>query len=281
MSWDVSTLAVRASLLAAIALASPATLPLAQAQELPRLSAPVNDLADAIDAATEAQLDTRIRGLLAASGDTIVVATVRTYKPYGSIEEYATHLYERAGIGDREKDRGLLVLLAFDDRQVRIEVGYGLEEIINDGYAGETIRRAMLPEFREGRYGAGLLAGTTRLIQRIAERRGVTVTDVPVAEPDPGNDDGPTFGLPLVPTLVILFIIIQIINRSGGGPSGPRTRRRGWHGGIGGFGGGFGGWSGGMGGGFGGGFGGGGGGGGGFGGFGGGMSGGGGASGRW
>ena len=280
MNWHVSTLAVRASLLAAIALSTPAIVRDARAQELPRLTAPVNDLADVIDAATEAQLDTRIRALLAASGDTVVVATVRTYKPYGSIEEYATRLYERAGIGDREKDRGLLVLLAFDDRQVRIEVGYGLEEFVNDGYAGETIRRAMLPEFREGRYATGLLEGTTRLIRRIAEGRGVTIADLPAAEPEPEDDSGPTFALPLIPTLVILFVIIQIINRSGGGPSGPRRRRRGWHGGIGGFGGGFGGWSGGTGGGFGG-FGGGGGGGGGFGGFGGGMSGGGGASGRW
>ena len=102
MNCHVSTLAVRASLLTAIALTSPAVLRSAYAQDLPRLTAPVNDLADVIDAATEQQLDTRIRALLAASGYTVVVATVRTYKPYASIEEYATRLYERAGIGDRE-----------------------------------------------------------------------------------------------------------------------------------------------------------------------------------
>ena len=86
MKWTVSALAVRATLLAAVALTSPAVVRDAGAQDLPSLTAPVNDLADVIDTATEAQLDTRIRALLAASGDTIVVATVRTFKTYASIE---------------------------------------------------------------------------------------------------------------------------------------------------------------------------------------------------
>ena len=131
----------------------------------------------------------------------------------------------------------------------------------------------MLPEFRSGHYGAGLLAGTTRVIQRIAEKRGVTVPDVPVAARSRQTDDGQ---FPIGAIIFIVIIILLFIRRS----SGPRFRGRGWGGpfggwmgGVGGFGrGGFGGGS------FGGGFGGGGGG---FGGFGGGRSGGGGASGGW
>lgn len=243
------------------------------AQELPRLSATVNDLANVIDPTNAAELDRRIRALQAASGDAVVVATVPTIAPYSTIEEYAVKLFERAGIGDRAKDNGLLIVLAIQERGVRVEVGYGLEGLVTDGYSGETIRQVMLPEFRNGRYGDGLLAGATRLINHIAEQRGVTLADVPQERPTP-NADGPSLSQVIV-TLIILIVIANMIRRNGGG--GRPLRRGGWGGigGLGGFGGGFGG------GGFGGGFGGGGGGGGGFGGFGGGSSGGGGASGRW
>ena len=134
----------------------------------------------------------------------------------------------------------------------------------------------MLPEFRSGRFGAGLLAGTTRIIQRIAEKRGVTLADVPKAP----EETQPHFPSGLL--IVIGFIILMIVLRaSRGGPRGPGRIRGGWPGGWSGWSGGVGGFGGRFGGGSFGGFGGGGGGGGGFGGFGGGRSGGGGASGGW
>jgi uncharacterized protein len=245
----------------------------ALAQSLPTLSGPVNDFAHVIDADSARELDQRIRALETTTRDAIVVVTVDSYAPYGSIEEYAVKLFEHAGIGQRTQDNGVLIVMAVKERRVKIEVGYGLEEYITDGFAGDTIRQAMLPEFRGGRYGPGLLAGTTRLIQRIAEKRGVTVPDVPVATRSRQTDDGQ---FPIGAIIFIVIIILMFIRRS----SGPRFGGRGWGGplggwmgGVGGFGrGGFGGGS------FGGGFGGGGGG---FGGFGGGRSGGGGASGGW
>jgi uncharacterized protein len=267
--------------LASLALVLVAAVPAAgraQTPALPTLTQPVNDLAHVIDEASAQELDRRIRALQAASGDAVIVATVDTYAPYGSIEEYAVQLYEHAGIGQRGKDNGVLILLAVHERRVRIEVGYGLEQFITDGFAGDTIRQAMLPEFRAGRYGAGLLAGATRVIQRIASRRGVTLSNVP-APPQPS--DAPAPGIPIIAIIILLIVIARVTSRWGG-PPGLGGRRRwpgtwsGWYGGVGGFGGGFGGFRGG------GGFGGfGGGGGGGFGGFGGGISGGGGASGGW
>jgi uncharacterized protein len=240
------------------------------AQSLPTLTAPVNDFAKVIDAKSAAEMDRRIRSLQAATGDAVVVVTVRTFQPYGSIEEYAVQLFERAGIGQKGKDNGTLILLAVDDRRARIEVGYEIEGFVSAGFAGETIRQEMLPAFRNGDYGAGLLAGTTRIIQRIAEGRGVTLTDVPPAR----KRSSPFPGVGVIVIVLILFLIIARNSRRRGPPGfrGPRGPWSGWHGGVGGFGGG---WIGGMGGGFGGG------GGGGFGGFGGGRSGGGGASGGW
>jgi uncharacterized protein len=254
-----------------------ASAPAAVAQPAPpALSAPVNDFADVIDDASERELDRRIRSLQTATGDAVVVATVKTLQPYADVREYAVKMFENGGrgIGETGKDNGLLIVVAVEDRRVDIEVGYALEEFITDGFAGEVIRKAMTPHFKNGSYGTGLVEGTTRIVNRIAERRGVTLQDVP-------REPAPVSGPSRFPWWLIILIVFIILSGRGGG----RRRRRGWGGGpwsgwnsgIGPFGGG-----GGFGGGFGG-FGGGGfgGGGGGFGGFGGGRSGGGGASGGW
>jgi uncharacterized protein len=245
----------------------------------PVLAAPVNDLANVIDAESEREMDRRIRALLAASGDVVIVATVPTYQPYGDISEYAVRMFENGGrgIGAKGKDNGLLIVVAVEDRKIKIEVGYDLEQFVTDGFAGDTIREAITPQFRSGNYGAGLLAGTTRIINRIAEQRGVRLQDVP-QETTARRSTG--FGFPW--WLILVFILIVILNNRrpprrrtwGGGPWSGWNSGIGPFGGGGGFGGGFGGFGGG-------GFGGGGGGGGGFGGFGGGRSGGGGAAGGW
>ncbi len=243
----------------------------------PVLTDTVNDFAHVIDAASRAELDRRIRAMRSATGDVLAVATVQTFQPYGSIEEYAVKMFENGGrgIGDKGKDNGLLIVVAIQDRRVKIEVGYDLEQFIPDGFAGQTIREAIGPAFRQGQYGPGLVAGATRLINRIAEKRGVTIPDVPVDRPTRvSRTRGFPFGL-------VFWIIVAIIIFSRGNRGGPRRYWgggpwSGWTGGVGSFGGGgFGGSGGGFGGG-GGGFGGGG-----FGGFGGGGSGGGGASGSW
>lgn len=245
----------------------------AAAQEtLPTLSGPVTDLAAVIDPRSAEELDRAIRALLAATGDTVVVVTVPDLGSSGSIEDYARRLFERAGVGDREKDNGVLVLLALAERRVRIEVGYGLEEFVTDGFSGDTIRTHMLPAFRRNAYGEGLLAGTQAVIARIAERRGATV-DVRAPAPAATRTVRRTSSSNLAKLLfvLLLFIYFAYHNSQGGNTPGLRRRGRrgtwsGWHGGVGGFGGGFG--SGGFSGG-------------GFGGFSGGSSGGGGASGGW
>jgi len=248
--------------------------PLARAQELPpELTQPVNDFAQVIDEPARNAMESLIRSLQQASGDVVVVATIPTYKPYGDIREYAVKMFENhgKGIGQRGKDNGVLVLLAVNDRDVRIEVGYDLEQFITDGLAGEISRQSMAPEFRRGAYGPGLLAGVSRIVARIAQGRNVTLQGV---RPEPTRT-APNVGSGgnLILALFVLFIVLNAIGRT-------RRRRRfgprwggggwsGWNSGVGPFGGG------GFGGGGGGGFGGG------FGGFGGGRSGGGGGGAGW
>jgi uncharacterized protein len=247
----------------------------AAAQELPpELTQPVNDFANVIDEPSTNAMEALIRSLQQASGDAVVVATIPTFKPYADIREYAVKMFENRGrgIGQRGKDNGALVLLAVNDRQVWIEVGYDLEQFITDGFAGEVSRQYMAPEFRRGAYGPGLLAGLSRIVFRIAQGRNVTLQGV---RPEPsGNAPNIGSGGNLIWALFIIFILLNVIGRT-------RRRRRfgpGWGGG------GWSGWNSGVGpfGGGGGGFGRGGGGfGGGFGGFGGGRSGGGGGGAGW
>jgi len=180
------------------------------------------------------------------------------------------------GIGDKDKDAGILFVLLPNDRAVRIEVGHGLEGTITDGFAGSISRELMAPAFREGRYGEGLVAGVIAVAERVAKERNVSLGELPAA---PRVQSRQGRGIPLWLLVLMLLLFLWLSNRGGGG--GGRRRRgsmwgpawSGWGTGMmtGGTMGGFGG----------GGFGGGSFGGGGFGGFGGGSSGGGGGGSSW
>ena len=149
----------------------------------PALTAPVNDFADVIDAASRAELERRIRALKEATGDVVVVATVPTFQPYGNIDEYAVKMFENGGrgIGEKGKDNGAAHRRRrWTTGRCDIEVGYDLEEFIPDGFAGQTIREAIDARVpRAATTAPGCSTATTRIINRIAEQRGVTLPDVP------------------------------------------------------------------------------------------------------
>jgi uncharacterized protein len=175
-----------------------------------------------------------------------------------SVEDYAVGLFEKWGIGVRGKDNGVLILVALEERKMRIEVGYGFESILPDGLCGEIRDRYILPDLRNGNYGSGLLKGLAAVADVIAKDAGIQVTGTIKATPRARINRQKGCSGPFFLIIMVLLIIItrgRIIpwlilgSMMGGG------RRSG------GFGGGFGG--------------------GGFGGFGGGMSGGGGASGSF
>lgn len=210
-------------LLCAVALFALATVTTPAVEPLPALTAPVNDIAHVIDADSARELDARIRALQKASGDVVVVATVETFAPYGSIEEYAVKLFQQAGIGQKNKDNGLLIVVAVRERKARVEVGYGLEALVTDGFSGEVIRRDMLPAFGDNRYGAGLLAGATSIVQHIAAARGVALEGVPAEEPAAPMTRGELIGgivlsiaIGAIALGAILFVIALIARKTGG-----------------------------------------------------------------
>ena len=197
----------------------------------PELTRPINDFASVIDGASETEIERQILELKQVTSDVVVVATIETFAPYADIREYAVRMFENRGrgLGDKGKDNGLLVLVAVKDRRVWVEVGYDLEQFVTDGFAGEVSRNDMTPYFSRGEYGPGLQAGVTRIIGRIAQGRGVTLSGVPMPEPERTSD------IQLSPWVFFAIVIIVILITSAGGGRQSRMRRGGSHWGGGGW----------------------------------------------
>ncbi len=201
---------------------------------------------------------------IASTGAQVAVAMIPTLGD-DSIEDAALEIFRAWGIGSRDKNNGVLLLIAKDDRKLRIEVGYGLEGAITDATAGRIIRDIIAPRFKENDFDGGVLDGFNAIITLIAEEYDIEITAegyVPQEVPDESSEGDEMMYFALV-VILLTFVILIVASK---------FRSRGGGGGF--FGGGFhgGGWSGGGGRSSGGGF---------SGGFGGGSSGGGGASGGW
>jgi uncharacterized protein len=255
----------------------------AHARDWPKPTGHLNDTANAIAPAYRDSIEALAREVREKTGSQIAVLVVPDLggEP---IDAAAEQVYRQWGIGTRQKDDGVLLLLAVAERRVRIEVGYGLEGILPDGRAGAIIRNVMGPDLRQDRFGPGLLRGTEVVAGLIADEAGVTLERRGMVAAPPlqsGSRSSPAGVLGLILFFLFIMVVVSAIasrrRRTRGWGDWRTRRRRGWYDPWGGFGGGLGG-LGGFGG-LGGGGGGLGGGGGGFGGFGGGRSGGGGASG--
>lgn len=199
-------------------------------------------------------------------GSQVAVLTVKNLGG-SDIESFSNKVFREWGIGDKEKNNGVLLIVSIEDKKVRIEVGYGLEGAINDAKAGRIIRNVIKPNFQNDDYDKGIRDAFDSIVYYIGEEYHVKFQDIDIDEL--GLEDDFTISLPVVILLVFLFIVITSrLNRYRymHGRRGRMFRRRyddddpfgGFFGGFGGFGGSSGGGS-----------------------FGGGSSGGGGASGSW
>lgn len=228
----------------------------------------VNDFAGVLSSEQKQQLERKLVAYDDSTSTQIAILLVNTLEGR-PIEETALNIYRSWGIGNKKTSNGVLILAAIEDRQIRIEVGYGLEGAIPDITANQIIRNDIGPDFRSGDYYDGLDKATQSLIQ--AARGEYKAPEGYNKRKGRGSGIGNIIGF------IVIIIIVAVIagrGRGGGGGNGGYMSRKGYGdvltpfiiGSLLGRGGG-GGWSGG--------------GGGGFGGFGGGSSGGGGASGSW
>ena len=147
------------------------------AQQLPKPTGRVNDFANVIDAATEAEIDRRLDQLEQQTSSEIAVATIPSLEGI-SVEEYANRLFKEWGVGQAKQDNGVLVLVAPTDREMRVEVGYGLEGVLPDGLAGQVIRDDFTPRFKEGDYSGGILAGVNHLADIVQKHQVLTPEEI-------------------------------------------------------------------------------------------------------
>lgn len=246
----------------------------ALAQDIPKKPVPARLVNDYAGILVQSEVDELERKLVAYDDSTstqIAIVLIKTTGDY-DISEYGLKILREWGIGG-QKNNGVLILAAMDDRKIRIETGYGMEGSVPDAVAFGIINKIVKPAFQQGHYYQGLDEAVDKIFAAAAgEYKGV-----PRSNSSGEGGGGGLFGL------IILIIILVVIfgSRGGGGGGGGRVISRRGDSVIGGILGGMIGSS--LGGGRGGGWGGGGGGfgGGGFGGFGGGSGGGGGASGSW
>ena len=156
-----------ARIAAALVLLAALLLPgLAAAQTFPPLTGPVVDAGNVIPDDVEARITQKLVAFNQQSGRQLQVATVADLQGY-EISDYGYQLGRAWGVGDKEKNDGVILLIAPAERKVRIEVGYGLEATLTDALSSQIIRREIVPRFKAGDMPGGIEAGTDALIKQL------------------------------------------------------------------------------------------------------------------
>lgn len=207
----------------------------------PALSGRVVDAAGILKPEAKAAIEAKLKAYEEKTSDQVVVATLPTLQDL-TIEDYGNRLFRNWKIGEATTNNGALLLVAPNERKVRIEVGYGLEGALTDALSKVIITTAITPRFKTGDYGGGIEAGVDAMLQILSgdaeewQRKGKVRGD----EADPSQ-----VILYILVILVIVFVFSRM-NRGGRGRGGggfiilPGPSSGGWSGGVsgGGFGGG-------------------------------------------
>lgn len=142
-------------------------LPIARAQApIPPMTSPVVDTTGTLTAAQKAHLEQQALALQQRKGSQLQVLMVPTTQPE-TIEQYAVRAFEQYKIGRKGIDDAVLLVVAKDDRKVKLEVGYGLEGAIPDITAGRIIQEYLVPKFRAGDYAGGIADATATMVKLI------------------------------------------------------------------------------------------------------------------
>ena len=183
------------------------------AQELPNAEGYVNDYADIFSSEFEASLENDLSKFEEETQAEIAVVSINSLEE-DAIEEYAVRLFEEWGIGKKEKDNGVLLLISKEDRKIRIEVGYGLEPVITDGRAGRIIRDIISPRFKIENYEEGTQEAVKHLQDYILS-----------GEPVAGEEESLAPNTMIIPLIFAGLILIYLASFLG------RTKKF-WPGGV-------------------------------------------------
>ena len=227
----------------------------AQTLIFPALTGRVVDEAGVLDATTRATLTEVLADLEKKTADQVVVVTLKSLQG-ASIEDYGYRLGRRWQIGQKDKNNGALLIVAPNERKVRIEIGYGLEGTLTDAISKFIIETSILPQFKVGDFAGGIKRGTEDIVQVLSgnaqewQRRAVQRSSADIAQSDANAPLWPAIAFMLVGVGLLIFCatvggalcqaILQILFLMllSGGHGSSRRGGSSWSGGGGSFGGG-------------------------------------------
>lgn len=204
----------RPLLLAAVLSALLLAAPTVWALQVPQLQGRVNDYAGMLSPATVHRLEAVLADLEQTDGTQIVVLTVPSLEGE-SPAEFSIRTAEQWGIGQKENDNGALLLIARNDRKIRIEVGYGLEGRLTDLMSGRIIRNVITPQFKLGRFDQGVSDGVMAMIGTVKGEYAASKSPRPYSRRSSGSPG--LFGL--IALLAVIWVVGRV-NRGMGAAAG-------------------------------------------------------------
>ena len=178
----------------------------AAATDIPQFSAPVVDSANILSANVESALNQSLESFRQTSGPQVAILTVSSTGNQ-SIEDFSIDVARKWELGDKTRDDGVLLVIAFDDRTLRIETGSGIEGELTDVEAGRIIDAIIAPQLKAGDPDAAVREGTTALINELSAGIGTTVT----AEVSGGSSTTSTGGNLLSGIITLIFILLSLV----------------------------------------------------------------------
>ncbi len=174
--------------------------------EVPRLEGRINDKAGVLSSSTSREIDSYLAAVEKATGAQIALLTIPSLEG-DALESYSLRVAEAWKLGSAEQDNGALLLVAMEEREIRIEVGYGLESVLTDAMSGYIIREAIVPEFKSGNFDRGITAGLQAM-------GGVVTGDTPITveQIQDSRKEEESGG---VPVFFLIFILVFLFGRIG------------------------------------------------------------------
>ncbi len=183
------------------------------------------DHADMLATETENAIINASQNLEQKTGAQIVVVTVPTLGEGVVLEDYSLELFRQWGIGDKEKNNGVLLLIAQEERKSRVEVGYGLEGALPDAKTGRIQDDNLIPFFKEGKHDLGIINTYNALLKEVAAEYDIPYEPISsgTSSQPPANNENDLSWPAIIGILVALYIIFRMIRPGGGSSGGPRS----------------------------------------------------------
>ncbi|EHJ62578.1 hypothetical protein NSU_0406 [Novosphingobium pentaromativorans US6-1] len=186
-----------------------------EAQEFPKLTGRVVDDAQIIPDAEEARLTQKLAALEKQSQRQLVVVTLPSLQGY-DIADYGYQLGRKWGIGQKGDDNGALLIIAPNERKLRIEVGYGLEPVLTDGMSFLIINKVIVPKFKAGDMAGGIEAGTDAIINQLTLPPEEAQKIAAQADEQRESSGGPPLGVIVFIIVVTAVIVMPMANEARG-----------------------------------------------------------------